>query len=87
MPDGNKDFGVQMDHPMGKMMFNFLRQMAPNTPAAVYRMYGFLKSIHPGMKDIIRGQLMAEYGIDPLSDIAKNGQMPEMSKEDMRSMF
>ena len=91
MPSGNKDTGVQMGHPMGKAMFKFCRKMAPTTPAAVYRMYDILANSHPGLENVVQKQLMAEYGVDPLSDVAKNGKMPEMAKEDiaqaMQSMF
>jgi hypothetical protein len=86
MPSGKKDTGVQIDHPMGKLMFGYFRMIAPTTPGAVFRIYDWLVQTHPKLESIIRNQLMAEYGIDPLSDTAKNSKIPEMNEEDVRQM-
>lgn len=75
MPSGKMDVGFALPHPMGKFMFSMYRKKAPTMPAAVYQMYKWLVDTHPKLKANIRKQLTAEYGIDPLSDVAKNGEM------------
>jgi hypothetical protein len=62
---------VKIPHPMGKMLFYTSRQKAPESPPAVHRMYEFLIGSHPDLKGVIRKQLRAEYGVDPLSAEAR----------------
>lgn len=77
LPTGSQDVGVVFAHPMGKLMFRMWRQSAPKPPF-VHRMYGMLVENHPDKKQLIRRQLMDEYGVDPISDEAKqeSEQMP-----------
>ena len=84
---GNRDTGVQIVDPMGKLMFRYFRNLAPNTPGAVFRLYQWLAETHPNLASVIRNQLTAEYGVDPLSDSAKNGRIPEMKEEDISNML
>ena len=86
MPSGNKYTGVQLDHPMGKLMFRYYRMIAPSTPGAVFRIYDLLVGTYPKLESTIRNQLMAEYGIDPLSDTAKNCKIPVMNDEEIYQM-
>jgi hypothetical protein len=51
-------------------MFKMWRSQAPEPPF-VYRMYEMLLEINPRAKEIIRDQLKAEYGVDPLNDAAQ----------------
>ena len=86
MPSGKQDTGVQIDHPMGKLRFRYYRMIAPSTPGAVFRIYDSLVRFYPKLESIIRNQLMAEYGIDPLSDTAKNCKIPVMNDEEIYQM-
>lgn len=70
LPSGSQDVGVVFPHPMGKHMFSMWRSLAPEPPY-VNRMYDMLIESQPNRKGIIRKQLMAEYGVDPISDEAK----------------
>jgi hypothetical protein len=71
---GDKDVGVCFSDLMGKLMFRILRQKAgEGSLYAVYRMYYFLESqVSSQQKNLLRRQLEAEYGIDPLSPRAMN---------------
>mmetsp|Transcript_57237 Transcript_57237/g.66097 ORF Transcript_57237/g.66097 Transcript_57237/m.66097 type:complete len:514 (+) Transcript_57237:332-1873(+) len=65
--------------PKRKKMFRSLRQIAPTTSYAVHLMHKMLVNqilpYHLQNSSIIRTQLIAEYGVDPLSDTAKNGPL------------
>jgi hypothetical protein len=67
LPSGNQDVGVQLTNSMGKLCFQMMRQKAPGSPKAVCGMYDMLIGEQPDLKEIIRKQLQAEYGVDPLS--------------------
>lgn len=75
LPTGSQDAGVVFPHPMGKSMFRMWRQNAPQHPF-VYRMYEMLVENHPDKKQLIRRQLKDEYGVDPISDEAKQASEP-----------
>jgi hypothetical protein len=75
MPSGNDDMGLNLPFPRLNQMFKSLRAMAPSSPNAVSRMYSMLADDNPDLKDIIRRQLQAEYGLDPLSREAKNAPL------------
>jgi len=80
----NKDVGVRIsDEEMPQTFFRLFRLMAPNKPGAVNCMYDLLKNVVPQYSNVIRKQLMAEYGVDPLSDIAKNGELPKVNVEEL----
>ena len=70
LPSGSQDVGVMFSHPMGKCNFKIWRSMAPEPPY-VHRMYELLAESQPSRTKLIRKQLRAEYGVDPLSDEAK----------------
>jgi hypothetical protein len=71
LPEGNQDVGVCLQHHVGKRTFTLLRQEALNSPMAVLKMYEMLAESNPAMKQVIRTQLQAEYGVDPLSEAAQ----------------
>lgn len=84
LPTGNKDCGVVFPHPMGKLMFKMLREKAPEPPY-VHRMYGMLVDSRPQYKTIIRNQLKDEYGIDLLSEEAKQFESKAIFGSDHKS--
>ncbi|CAB9498505.1 expressed unknown protein [Seminavis robusta] len=65
LPEGKHDMGVQLGIPDIKAAFGCLRSQAPQDPQCVSTMYKFLHATHPLHKEIIRKQLLAEYGVDP----------------------
>lgn len=86
LPTGSQDVGVQLSNPMGQLMFRAMRQKAPTSPYAVYRMYEFLVSTHEHVKDILRKQLQAEYGVDPLSDEAMNAPRDNITEDEIATI-
>ena len=68
LPSGRHDIGVSFGDPECKVMFRVARAKAPNEPVFVNRMYEWLSISHPNEREIIRKQLLAEYGVDPESD-------------------
>jgi hypothetical protein len=66
LPSGNQDVGVQLTDPMGKLCFHVTREKAAGSPKAVYGMYNLLIGNHPHLEEVIRNQLQAEYGVDPI---------------------
>jgi len=88
LPTGDQDFGVCLDNPMGKVMFRLFRSKAGEGSAnAVFRMYDFLIGRNADLKGVIRRQLHAEYGVDPLSDEAKNGESIPPSREEIANVM
>lgn len=67
LPSANKDVGVQLINPMGKLSFQGMREKAVGSPMAVHSMYNLLVGNYPELKEVIRKQLQAEYGVDPIS--------------------
>jgi len=82
LPD-HKMLGVQIENEMSKTIFKLFRLMAPNKPGAVNCLYTLLSTMHPDLSEKIRKQLMAEYGVDPTSDFAKNSELPKVNLEAM----
>ena len=88
LPTGDQDFGVCLDNPMGKVTFRLFRSKAGEGSAnAVFRMYDFLIARNADLKGVIRRQLHAEYGVDPLSDEAKNGESTPPSREEIAKVM
>jgi hypothetical protein len=60
--------------------------IASTTVGAVFRIYDWLVETHPKLERIIRNQLIADYGIDPLSATAIFGKILQMKEEEIYQM-
>jgi len=60
---------------------------APTSPHTISRMVDMLFSNMPDLKEVAWSQLRAEYGIDPLSDAARNSPPEEVNMEHVASIM
>jgi len=84
LPSGKHNIGVFLGDPDCALLFRIARSKAPNEKGCVSRMYEWLSISHPKEKEIIRKQLLAEYGVDPESDEARTGPVSEITEMDLR---
>lgn len=66
-PTGEMDIGVRF-HPEQSVVFQMIRSNAAHDPRYIRSMYFALASTYSGQKELIRNQLLAEYGVDPEPD-------------------